>query len=75
MVTGSQLGEGVLLWLEMQGVQADTLKRSNPQAREQDPGRELTNWLYGKNIATPDQQSPLLGGFADITKLICAYTN
>ena len=48
MVTGSQLDEGVLLWLEMQGVQAGTLKRSNPQAREQDPGRELTNWLYGK---------------------------
>jgi len=38
MVTGSQLDEGVLLWLEMQGVQAGTLKRSNPQVREQDPG-------------------------------------
>ena len=75
MVTGSQLGEGVLLWLEMQGVHAGTLKRSNPQVREQDPGRELTYWLYGKNIATPDQQSPLLSGLADIKKWICAYTN
>ena len=75
MVTGSQLDEGVLLSLEMQGVHAGTLKRSNPQVREQDPGRELTYWLYGKNIATPDQQSPLLGGLDDITKLICAYTN
>ena len=54
---------------------AGALKRSNPQAMEQDPGRELTNWLYGKNIATPDQQSPLLGDLADITKWICADTN